>query len=68
MTDIIIEVRKGTVTGLYCDVEDARFVVVDWDLLERAESRGRVGVEQDHAKLSSVPIETKMEFRQAISA
>ena len=38
MTDIVVEIRKGMVTGLYCDIADARFVVVDWDLLERLDS------------------------------
>jgi hypothetical protein len=68
MKDIVVEVRKGIVTGLYCDIADARFVVVDWDLIERADSHGRIGVEQDHAKLTALPADTRTEFRQAISA
>jgi len=68
MKDIVVEVRKGIVTGLYCDVADARFVVVDFDLIERADSQGRIGVAQDHEKLRALPADTKTEFRQAISA
>jgi len=68
MKDIVVEVRKGVVTGLYCDIADARFVVVDWDLIERADSEGSIGVEQNHAKLTSLPADTRTEFRQAISA
>lgn len=68
MTDIIVEVRKGTVTGLYCDVDDARFVVVDWDLLDRGAARGQLGIEENHAKLTSLPAATRTEYRQAIVA
>ena len=68
MKDIVVEVRKGMVTGLYCDINDARFVVVDWDLLERADSGGQAGSEQDHAKLGSLPATTEIEYRRAISA
>ena len=68
MVDIIVEVRKGTVTGLYCDIKDVRFVVVDWDLAERPDSQGRVGVEHDHASLVSLPANTRTEVRQALSA
>ena len=68
MKDIVVEVRKGIVRGLYCDIADARFVVIDWDLLERSDSHGRIGVEQDHATLTALPTETRTEFHQAISA
>ena len=67
MTDIVVEVRKGMVTGLYCDIEDARFVVVDWDLLERDDSGAQVAVEQDHASLRSLLPTTRIEYQQAIS-
>jgi hypothetical protein len=63
MTDIVVEIRKGMVTGLYCDVEDVRFVVVDWDLVERSESR--IGIEQEHSKLTSLPADTRMELHRA---
>jgi len=65
MTDIIVEVRKGMVTGLYCDIEDARFVVVDWDLLER-EGSGAAAAEEAHASLASLPANTEREFQQAL--
>jgi hypothetical protein len=67
MTDIVVEVRKGMVTGLYCDIEDARFVVVDWDLLERLDSGTQVAVEQDHASLRSLDPNTRSEYQQVIS-
>jgi len=67
MTDIVVEVRKGMVTGLYCDIEDARFVVVDWDLIERDDPGTQVGIEQDHAKLRLLDPDTRSEYQQAIS-
>jgi hypothetical protein len=67
MTDIVVEVRKGMVTGLYCDVEDARFVIVDWDLSERSEAEGHVGIEHDHSNLTSLPTTTRVEFERALS-
>lgn len=67
MSDIIVEVRKGMVTGLYCDINDARFVVIDWDLLERDESGGNVGLEEPHASLTSLPPSTRAEYRRTIS-
>ena len=66
MKDIVVEVSKGMITGLYCDIEDARFVVVDWDLRER--SADSVGAQQDHEKLKSLPRETRIEFHRAIAA
>lgn len=66
MTDIIVEVEKGMVTGLYCDIADARFVVVDWDVQDGEDGR-QFGTEQDHAKLRSLPAKTKAEYLQAVS-
>jgi hypothetical protein len=68
MKDIVIEVTKGMVTGLYCDIEDARFVVVDWDLVERDKSANSIGIEQHHERLRSLPRNTRTKYRQAISA
>jgi hypothetical protein len=65
MTDIVVEVRKGMVSGLYCDVEDARFVVVDWDLVERSDSQ--IGIEQNHSNLTALPLDTRMELHRALS-
>lgn len=67
MTDIVVEVRKGTITGLYCDAKDIRFVVVDWDLLER-NSPDAVGLQQDHEPLGSLPRDTRIEFNRVIAA
>lgn len=67
MTDIVVEVTKGMVTGLYCDIEDARFVVVDWDLLECADSAGQVAIEHEHDPLRSLDPNTRSEYQQAIS-
>ena len=65
--DIVVEINKGTVTGLYCDAENARFVVVDWDLSQRPDSRDEIAIEHDHSKLSMLPLNTRKLFRQAIS-
>lgn len=59
MTDIIVEVRKGMVTGLYCDIDDARFVVVDWDVQDARQGH-EFGVEQDHATLRTLPTTPKL--------
>jgi len=68
MKDIVIEVIKGMVTGLYCDIEDARFVIVDWDLVECDESGNSVGTEQHHEKLRSLSPNTRTKYRHAISS
>lgn len=67
MKDIVVEVRKGMVVGLYCDIDDARFVVVDWDLLERPDGE-QAGIEQDHSNLGLLPQDARDEYRRAISA
>ncbi len=67
MTDIVIEVRRGMIAGLFCDTADVRFVVVDWDLLERADSEG-IAIEQDHEPLGLMPGDTKTEFNRAFAA
>lgn len=67
MTDIVVEVSKGMVTGLYCDIEDARFVVVDWDLRERSDTGTELGLQKDHDRLASLPANTGIQYRHAIS-
>jgi hypothetical protein len=64
MKEIVVEVRKGMVTGLYCDIEDAKFVVVDWDLLECADSGGQVAIEHDYTSLTALPLDTRTEYRR----
>ncbi len=66
MIDIIVEVRKGTVTGLYCDAQDARFVIIDWDLNYR-DSNEPAWIREDHVSLSSLPSATEVEYRRAVS-
>lgn len=67
MRDIVVEVNKGMVVGLYSDVEDARFVVVDWDLRERLDTGDQIGIEQDHSKLSLLSQNARAEYLRAIS-
>jgi hypothetical protein len=68
MTDIVVEIRKGLVSGIYSDVKDARFVVVDWDLVERfeADDEGRVATEFGHEALSALPPASAWEYNRAI--
>ena len=62
MTDIVVEINKGMVTGLYCDLRDAQFVVVDWDLTER---EGAITSKCEHESLSSLPPRTKAQLDHA---
>ncbi len=64
MTEIVVEIRRGTITGLYCDAKDTRFVVVDWDLLERS---GAIGTQQDCEPLRALPRDTRIEFDRVIA-
>lgn len=64
MTDIVIEVEGGMITGIYSDVKDARFVVIDWDLREREPNE--IATEQIHQKLRFLPRETRTEYRRAL--
>ena len=64
---VISRVRNPSREVLAYDVEDARFVIVDWDLSEHSDSEGHVGIEHDHSNLTSLPTTTRMEFHRAIS-
>lgn len=66
MRDIVVEVNKGMVVGIYSDIQDVRFVVVDWDLLERAEARGQFGAVHERSTLSSLSARAKDEYHAAL--
>jgi hypothetical protein len=66
MKDIVVEVNKGMVVGIYSDIEDARFIVVDWDLLERADARGQFGTVHERSTLSSLSPRAKDEYHTAL--
>jgi len=65
--DIVIEVQGGVVVGLYCDLPDARFVVVDWDSIECGDSDLGVGIES-HEPLKSISAQTRKHYRRSILA
>ena len=64
MKDVVIEVNKGTVTGIYSDA-NLRFVVVDWDLLERVEHGDALGIEVDKLALNAMSQDTLNQYKQA---
>jgi hypothetical protein len=66
MKDIVVEVQDGVVVGLYCDIVDARFVIVDWDTIKSGDVNDGVGVER-HEKLKSIPALVRKHYRRAIS-
>lgn len=63
MTDIVVEIRKGMVSGIYSDLQDARFVVVDWDLVERLDEGDQIASKCDHEGLSSMPVDSAAEYQ-----
>lgn len=67
MTDIVVEVTKGMVTGIYCDIRNARFVVVDWDLVERDGPPDRIAIKHQHVNLNVLPLRTKNQYKRAIA-
>ena len=64
MKDVVIEVNKGTVTGIYSDA-NLRFVVVDWDLRERVEQGEALSVEVDKLALNAMSQDTLNQYKQA---
>lgn len=64
MKEIVVEIRKGMVSGNYSDLKDARFVVVDWDLAERFDEGedGQVAAEFIHEKLSALAPDSASEY------
>jgi len=64
MKDVVIEVNKGTVTGIYSDA-NLRFVVVDWDLRERVEPEGTLGFEVERSTFREMSQETLIQYRHA---
>jgi hypothetical protein len=66
MKDIVIEVESGAVVGLYCDLTNVRFVVVDLDSIESGDVECGSGIEP-HEKLESIPSSIRKYYRRAIS-
>ncbi len=66
MNDVVIEVNKGMVTGIYSDA-NVRFVVVDWDLRERVEPGVTLGLEVEGSNFNEMPRKTLTQYRKAIS-
>ena len=64
MKDVVIEIRRGMVTGVFCDASDTRFVVVDWDLSERDSSIATI---ENQESLASLPVATRVEFERLSS-
>ena len=64
MNDVVIEVNKGTVTGIYSDAS-LRFVVVDWDLRERTEPGETLGLKVDGSSLNEMSQETLSQYKRA---
>ena len=64
MKDVVIEVNKGTVTGIYSDA-NLRFVVVDWDLRERVERGEALGVEVGKSAFNGMSQDTLSQYKQA---
>jgi hypothetical protein len=63
--DVVIEVNKGMVTGIYSDA-NLRFVVVDWDLRERVELGETLGLEVDPSSLKQMSREMLAQYNSAI--
>jgi len=66
MNDVVIEVNRGMVTGIYSDA-NVRFVVVDWDLRERMEPDVTFGLEVEGSNLNEMRQKTLNQYRRAIS-
>ena len=61
MTDVVVEVRGGTVVEVYSKCPDTRVMVVDWDDLEAGDNRGLLG-HQRCISLDRMPTETRRIF------
>ena len=43
MNDIVVEIRGGTIVGVYCNNREQRFILLDWDDLNELPETERVG-------------------------
>jgi len=64
--DVVIEVKRGFVVGVYTNAQDAHVVVVDWDSAERPDGTGE-DMQFPHAGLEALPDETRAQYRRAIA-
>lgn len=67
MREIVIEVRGGTVTEVYCDIANARTIIVDWDLIAQGDGQGQAGYLHEHSKLADLHLKAAEELRRVTS-
>ena len=59
--DVVVEVRGGTVVGVYTNLGNVRIVLVDWDDIQQGDRGG----EYPACCLADMPEHTKQEYRYA---
>jgi hypothetical protein len=67
MKDVVIQVQKGMVAGIYSEAENIRFVVVDLDCLEYGGISGTAASLVESNTLESMPTTLAWEYGQVIS-
>lgn len=60
MRETIVEVRGGTVVGVYSDDADLRVILVDWDDIGDRPTVASSGIIYDTTKMQALPPETAM--------
>ena len=67
MADVVIEVRGGVVTEVYCDHPDLRAIVIDWDKVGGRQCPEHAGFEWPRlVELAELPEDTLREYQFAI--
>jgi len=67
MKNVVIEIRKGMVAGIYSEAENVRFVVVDLDCLDYGGGSGSAASVVESNALEAMPTVLYSEYGQAIS-
>ena len=66
MLDIVIEIKRGMLIGLYTDIPDAQAVLVDWDDIERREDQAAIGEPLTIESIASMADKTNLAYRSAV--
>lgn len=61
MTDVVVEVRGGTVVKVYSERPETRVTVVDWDDLGAGDNRGVIDI-QRCISFDHMPTDTQQAF------
>jgi len=66
MADIVVEIKRGMLIGLYSDTPEVRAVLVDWDDIERRDDQATIGEPLTIESIASMSDKTNLAYRSAL--